>query len=133
MKILIVDDRFEHRKLLQSWLKKYGQCDLIANGQDALELFEDGLENNAPYDLVLLDIMMPKMDGLTALRRLRDLELAFGVPGKEESVIIMVTAVATHNNVLDAYRKGRCTDFLAKPVSRKALFEKLIQNQLLRP
>ena len=87
--------------------------------------------NDDPYDLVLLDIMMPGMDGQEVLRKLRAIEKESGVSGKDESVIIMVTAISCPRNVLEAFFKGGCTDYIEKPVLRETLFGKLKEYKLL--
>ncbi|MEO5355588.1 MAG: response regulator, partial [Magnetococcus sp. XQGC-1] len=64
MKILVVDDMVENRMLLSGFLSEFGQCDMAVNGVEAVELVEAALAEEMPYNLILLDIMMPKMDGL---------------------------------------------------------------------
>ncbi|MBF0193824.1 MAG: response regulator [Magnetococcales bacterium] len=131
MKILIVDDVFENRKLLQDLLVDKGQCELVSNGQDALDLFEAAIEDGTCYDLVLLDIMMPGLDGQDVLKIMRSTESEQGIDAKDEAVIIMVTAVNAPRHVLDAFFQGGCTDYIAKPISRDALFDKLQEYKLL--
>lgn len=57
MKILIVEDDFTSRKLLQSLLKSYGECDVAVNGQEALDAFDEAKEADEAYKLVCLDII----------------------------------------------------------------------------
>ncbi len=115
MNVLIVDDQKENRKLLKEIIGSYGMCDLVGNGAD----------------LVFLDIMMPKMDGHEVLKKMRMIERENGVFGQDESVIIMVTAVDSPRSVLDAFSRGLCTDYLAKPVSREMIFGKMREYQLI--
>ncbi|MBF0587590.1 MAG: response regulator [Magnetococcales bacterium] len=130
MKILIVDDQFENRKLLRDILKKFGDCDLASNGEEAMEFFEADLDDGTPYDVVLLDIMMPGMDGQTALMKMRELENVRGIPSGKETKIIMVTAVDAPQQVIKAYFRGNCTDYLTKPITRKILLDKLLEHGL---
>ena len=60
MKILIVDDDFTSRKILLKYLAEYGQCDVAVDGEEAVEVFKLALNEWEAYDLVCLDIMMPK-------------------------------------------------------------------------
>lgn len=133
MKTLIVDDLVENRKLLENFLTGYGLCDVVDNGQDALDMFDIALVDNDPYDLILLDIMMPHMDGQQVLGKIRATEHQQDRAGKNESVIIMVTALSSPRSVLDAFFKGGCTDYIEKPVSREILFKKLKEYQLIDP
>jgi two-component system chemotaxis response regulator CheY len=71
MRILIVEDDFGSRRLMQKLVSDYGQCDVVVDGEEAVEAFRLAWEENSPYDVIFLDIMLPKMDGQEALRRIR--------------------------------------------------------------
>ncbi|MBF0454466.1 MAG: response regulator [Magnetococcales bacterium] len=131
MKILIVDDLFENRKLLRDLLAHEEACDMVSNGTDALELFEAAIFEDSPYDLVLLDIMMPGMDGQEVLKEIRTREASYDLSGENEAVIIMVTAASSPRDVLDAFFKGGCTDYIEKPFSKETLFGKLRECRLM--
>ena len=131
MNILIVDDNLPARKLLKNWLQSFGQCDMVNNGREAVDLFAEECTEGNPYDLILLDIMMPVMDGQMALKEIRRMEREFGVPYKDEVVIIMVTAVDTAKDVGEAYTRGGCTDYITKPISKDVLLKKLKDNHLI--
>lgn len=132
MNILIVDDVLENRKLLGEILESFGECDLVENGQSALELFAGMLsEEGHSYDLVLLDIAMPVMDGQEALKSMRQIEADHVIPEEEQSVIIMVTAVDATNEVNEAFQEGGCTDYINKPISQGKLLSKLSEHKLI--
>ncbi len=131
MNILVVDDQQENRILLKEIVGSYGRCDLVANGVEALEMFEAGMVEEEPYDLVLLDIMMPKMDGQELLKKIRQVERDNGVAGQDEAVIIMVTALDSPRNVLDAFSKGMCTDYMVKPITREGILGKMREYDLI--
>ncbi|MBF0624706.1 MAG: response regulator [Magnetococcales bacterium] len=131
MKTLIVDDQFENRKLLRDIMKPFGEYDMVSDGQQALELFEADLLDGHPFDLVLLDIMMPGMDGQMVLERIRAMEREYQVPSNAEAAVFMVSALDSPRAVMEAYFKGGCTDYLTKPVTRQALLDKLIDNGLI--
>nr|CRH05896.1 putative response regulator receiver domain protein (CheY-like) [Candidatus Magnetococcus massalia] len=131
MKGLIVDDLLENRKLLNDYLQNRIPCDLTSNGPDALDLFQDALADGDPYQLVLLDIMMPEMDGQEVLLKMRALESQHGQSGPNEAIIIMVTAADSPRHVLDSFFKGGCSDYLEKPVTRQTLLETLAEYRLL--
>ena len=130
MRILIVDDEPHNRLLLQQILKSVGECDLAVDGREAVEAFMVALDDGLPYDLVLLDIMMPEMNGQDALRSIRAYEQEHGLTGAKEAVIFMVTALDTESQVVEAFFKGRCTDYITKPVRQEVLFNKLKEYNL---
>ncbi|MBF0477690.1 MAG: response regulator [Deltaproteobacteria bacterium] len=121
MKVLIVEDEFVSRKLLQALLAPYGTCDIAANGREAVHAFKLARQTNDPYDLILMDIMMPEMDGHEALREIRDLEKVMGVAGDEEVKVIMVTALDDPKNVVKAFYEGGAASYIAKPLDRSKL------------
>ncbi|MBF0551484.1 MAG: response regulator [Deltaproteobacteria bacterium] len=121
MKILIVEDEFVGRKLLQALLASYGTCDIAANGQEAVQAFKLAWQMKDPYDLILMDIMMPEMDGHEALREIRELEKVIGVTGVQEVKVIMVTALDDPKNVVKAFYEGGAASYIAKPLDRHKL------------
>ncbi|MEO5350053.1 MAG: response regulator [Magnetococcus sp. YQC-3] len=131
MKILIADDLLNNRKLLVDILKIYGQCDTVSDGQEAVEVFEDGLVDDEPYSLVLLDLLMPRLNGQQALEKIRRLEREQHV--LKEAIIFMVTAIDTTKNVLQAFYQGGCDDYIVKPINKDDLVKKLIDCNLVYP
>ncbi len=112
-KILLVEDNLVNRRVTIEILARAGfGADTAENGEEALHVLE-----SARYDLVLMDIQMPVMDGFEATRRIREQEAASGEP---RTPVIAMTAHA-----LAGYRE-KCLsagmdDYLTKPVSRKEL------------
>ncbi len=94
-------------------------------------MYEGELLEGDPYELVLLDIMMPGMDGQEALKRIRDIERKHHVDGAGEAKVIMVTALDSPKSVIEAFFHGGCTDYLAKPITQKDLLDKLVENGIL--
>ena len=122
MKMLIAEDDFASRLLLQEYLKIYGTSHVAVNGKEAVMAVSLALEKNEPYDLICLDIMMPEMDGHQALREIRSLEQANGITRR--SKIIMTTALVDQRSVMDAIRE-KCDYFLVKPIRKAALLDQL--------
>lgn len=131
MNALIVDDIAENRTLLADILKPFAHCDTASNGLEAVEIFEAELIDGSPFDLVLLDIMMPVMDGQEALKKMRALEINNQVQEENQAAIIMITAVDAMSEVTEAFEKGGCTDFLNKPITRGKLLVKLSEHGLI--
>ena len=71
MRVLIVEDDFVSRKILHNILLDYGECDIAADGKEAVEAFKLALDDNTPYDLICMDIMMPRMNGQEALLQIQ--------------------------------------------------------------
>lgn len=121
MRILIVEDEFSSRKVLEKFLDGYGQCDVVGDGDEAVESFVAAWEEKDPYDLVLMDIMMPKLDGQKALQQIRDFERTQGILGFDEAKVIMVTALDDPKNVVEAFYEGGANAYLVKPIEKENL------------
>ncbi|MEO5362148.1 MAG: response regulator [Magnetococcus sp. DMHC-8] len=128
MKILIVDDLVGNRMMLSTILAPLGHYDVATDGVEALEWVEAALTEGKPYDLIMLDIMMPNMDGQTALQAIRAREQEYH---SKEAVIIMVSADTSPDAVTQAFFKGYCTDYLAKPITRQMVLDKLKEYGLI--
>ncbi|MEO5332102.1 MAG: response regulator [Magnetococcus sp. YQC-5] len=131
MNILIVDDNALNRKVLIEYLAPYGHCDVATNGVDAVEQFEAELSTGSPYDLVLLDLMMPKMNGQNAMRSIRAIERQHRVSLREQAVIIIVTGVGAPEELLKTTDFDRNTGLLKKPVKQAELLAKLKRHGIL--
>lgn len=115
--ILIVEDEFRMREIISDYLKQEGYMVLEAdNGMDALEVFE-----NNKIDLILLDIMLPRLDGFTVCRSIRKKDCRV--------FIIMLTAKSEEYDKLMGYEFG-ADDYISKPFSLKVLIAKV--NALLK-
>ena len=124
MRILIVDDCSDTRSLLVKYLSSLGQCDTAADGHDAVHAVRMACNQNDPYRLILLDIMMPQIDGYKALEDIRKVE-GDRCPDLEDGPkIIMVTALSGVREVMKAFR-GLCDGYLVKPIVKKELFERI--------
>uniref|UniRef100_A0A7C4EJI2 Response regulator n=1 Tax=Fundidesulfovibrio putealis TaxID=270496 RepID=A0A7C4EJI2_9BACT len=132
MKALVVEDDFASRKLLQKILAPYGDADIAVNGLEAIEAFVHALNEGAPYDLICMDIMMPEMDGQTALKRIRAIEREKDIAPQDEAKVIMTTALDDPKNVVEAYYKGGATSYVPKPIDKQMLLH-LLKNLGLIP
>ncbi len=131
MRILITDDEFNNRKLLQAILTPYGECDIAVDGQEAVDAFLLALSENNGYDLICLDVMMPKMSGQEALEAIREHEKKIGIPQKDEVKIIMTTALGSPKDVFNAFYKGGCTSYIVKPIDKNKLLDIIKEFGLL--
>lgn len=127
MRFLIVEDDFTSRLMLQRILKPYAQCDVAVNGEEAVQAFQMAHAEGQPYDLIMLDIMMPIKDGQEALLEIREHERSLDITPKDEVRVIMLSALGDPKNVVDAYYKGGASSYLVKPID-KALLLEVIRN-----
>ena len=74
MKSFIIDDDYTCGCIFQTLLSKYGQSDIFSNAFDAIEAYKTSLNKGNPYELMLIDIMMPDMNGYEVLQNIRLLE-----------------------------------------------------------
>lgn len=131
MKILLAEDDFVTRKFMTGFLSKYGECDVTVDGMEAVDAFMMALEDDDPYDLVCLDIMMPVMDGYQALMGIRNLEKERNIPKEKEAKVIMTTALNEEKNVKMAFDLG-CTVYSGKPIDQERFEQVLVKFGLTR-
>jgi two-component system chemotaxis response regulator CheY len=127
MRILIAEDDFASRRVILKFLSVYGECDVTVDGMEAIDAFQMALDENEPYDLICLDIMMPIMDGYQALKNIRDIEKEQNIPDEKKVKVIMTTALNEEKNLKRAYELG-CTVYCTKPIDMdklKATLEEL--------
>lgn len=115
MKILLAEDDFASRKFMGKYLAKYGECDITVDGKEAVEAFIMAWEDEEPYDLLCLDVMMPVMDGFQVLDEIRKIEEAKKIPSDKQVKIIMTTALNEERNVKKAFNLD-CTAYIGKPI-----------------
>ncbi|MFQ5660503.1 MAG: response regulator [Gammaproteobacteria bacterium] len=115
LRILLVEDNPDNRLLIKAYLKKLPyDIDEAANGQIAVEKFQQSV-----YDLVLMDVQMPVMDGHQATRTIRAWETE---SGKRATPIISLTAHAIKEEV-DKCMEAGCDAHLSKPIKKATLIE----------
>jgi len=123
-KILVADDEQSMREFLDIMLKKEGyKVSLASNGEEVAKLVENDL-----FDLVLLDIRMPKLDGIASLKKIK--------ATAPETVVIMITAYASADTAIKAMKEG-AYDYITKPfkvdeiklIIKNALEKKNLQKE----
>ena len=111
--ILIVDDEARMRKLIKDFLTKNDYKTLEAgDGEEAIEVFE---ENKNKISLILLDVMMPKLDGWSVLRKIRN---------ESQVPVIMLTARGEEQDELFGFELG-VDEYISKPFSPKILVARI--------
>ena len=118
--VLLAEDGPDNQRLIALKLRKSGlQVDVAENGRSALEKALAARDAGTPYDVILMDIQMPELDGLTATSRLR--EAGYRGP------IIALTAFAMPSDRERCLRAG-CDDFVSKPIDWTRLFSLLTHH-----
>ena len=117
LKILLVEDNADNRLLIEAFLKKFPvEIDEAENGQIAVDKFK-----SKEYDIVLMDMQMPVMDGFTATKTIRDWEKK---NHRSEIPILALTAYAMKEDRNKTMGVG-CSDYLTKPVKKEKLLDAL--------
>ena len=130
LKILLAEDDFATRKFMSKFLEKYGDCDVTVDGMEAVDAFLMAIEDDEPYDLVCLDVMMPVMDGYQALMGIRNIEKQQNTAPENMVKVIMTTALNDERNVKKAFELG-CTVYSGKPLNVEKFEEVLAQLGLI--
>jgi CheY-like chemotaxis protein len=117
--VLIAEDHPINQKLLRLTLEKRGhRVTVVSNGAEALQALDDHGNTPPRFDVVLMDLMMPVMDGLEATRRIRQMESGSG----RHIPIVAVTACAMDSDRTACFEAGM-DDYLPKPVDTQNLIK----------
>ncbi|MCG8641102.1 MAG: HDOD domain-containing protein [Desulfobacterales bacterium] len=122
MKIMVVDDDAVSRKVLEKKLTGIAECTAVESGKKAVSLFGKTLRDKAPFDLIILDILMPDMDGIQTLSRLRKIEKKLEIKKDDRVKIIMITASMRKKDIKKCILLG-CNAYIAKPFKTLKIYE----------
>lgn len=126
MNILIVEDDVFSRKFMLKFLSKYGNCKTAEDGETAVQMYKEAVENRKPYDLICLDIKMPKLDGYETLAQIRSFEEENNFTRQQEVKVIMTSGMDTSTNATKAFELG-CVAYTSKPIDI-IQFDNLLQE-----
>ncbi len=128
LNILVAEDDRMSRAFITEFMTAYGSVDAATNGMEAVDLFIESIKSKKPYDLLCLDIMMPKVDGLKVLQVVRELEEQQHIEKKIK--IIMMSALSEVDYVQEAFRLG-CDAYAAKPIDTEKVIEAMLNLGLI--
>ncbi|HNI27691.1 MAG TPA: response regulator, partial [Leptospiraceae bacterium] len=117
LRIMLVEDNLINQKIAEKLLEKMGfsVSAKAFNGLEAIRYFQ-----NADFDLIVMDVQMPEMDGIQATYNIRN-----NFPARVQPVIIAMTANAMSGD-REKYISSGMDDYISKPISQKELYEKMI-------
>ncbi len=116
MRILIVDDDVFIQKLLDAFLKTFGESEPVNSGKEAIDAVRKAFDDDNPFDLICLDIMMPGMDGHETLKAIRQLELDHGHE-EDRAKVVMISAKGGMEEISQSF-KEQCQAYLVKPIEK---------------
>ncbi len=131
MRILIAEDDMASRKFLARFLSKYGECDITVDGMEAIEAFMVSFDIDKRYDLICLDIMMPKLDGMKVLKTIREIEKQKGVPEDKLVKVIMTSALNELDIVNNSFETGS-EAYATKPINTEKFEEVMKKLDLIK-
>ena len=115
--ILVAEDNYPNQMLIKTYLRKIEfSCLLVKNGREAISAIDD-----EDFDLVLMDIQMPQMDGLEATRRIRAMD------GVARNIPIVGLTASVHEDALQRCLEAGMNAVITKPVKAVVLYEQIKQ------
>ena len=132
MKCLIVEDNLISRRILQELLSAEDECDIAVNGQEAIDSFALAHESEHPYDVIFMDILMPIIDGIEALRSIRALEEMMEIPPQLAVKVIMTTSLDDPATVTKLLNECGADAYIVKPLSRQKLLKEQVALNLVQ-
>jgi two-component system chemotaxis response regulator CheY len=129
-RILIVDDSTSIREKFTDILSPLATCEVATNGQEAVELVKRTINKGGGFDLVLMDIIMPEKDGLTAVKEIRDFEKSKGCAESDCLKIVIVTTIKEPSRILIAQYDCGADAYITKPFTKETVLQTLRNNGL---
>ena len=116
LRILVADDALDNQLLIGAYLKgSPHRLSFVQNGREAVDAFRE-----TDFDLILMDLRMPEMDGLSATRAIREVERGRAQSKQRSTPVVALSANATAGDIRQSIEAG-CQSLVAKPISRNKL------------
>lgn len=132
---LIVDDDFASRKILSTYISKHMPCYVAKDGGEAIQAVAESFSGESPtFDLIVMDIMMPNIDGLQACKAIRQMERSRNVDTfGTESKILIASSLGDKATVHKAVYECQADSYIVKPVTFDELHKQLVRFKLIGP
>ena len=124
MRILIVDDEMASRTKLELIMEYFGYCKAVDHGDDALAAFLKAHRDDDPFNLIMLDINLPGMDGIQLLSAIRNTEKKLNIEKSCKAKILMTTSSRDKSRIVASIQSG-CDDYILKPLNLNLIRNKL--------
>jgi len=131
MKCLIVEDDRISSQVLEKMISRHGSFASATDGRKGVDLFLEAHEAERPFDLILMDIMIPEIDGLQSVQAIRAKEASLKVPPVQRAKIIMTTALDDPRTIMKALYESDADSYLVKPIRLQKLEEELRALKLI--
>jgi two-component system chemotaxis response regulator CheY len=132
MKCLIIDDEEFNRDFAATLLEGLAECDGASDGNEAVAKFSQALEGGTPYDLILMDIIMPDMNGHETAKAIRAIEMERGFDVGKRVKIVMLTSLNSPQDAMEAFCSAQSAAYIVKPISKEKLLGIISKLGLLK-
>lgn len=132
MKILIVDDEITSRVKAETILSRHAECGVTENGAEAVQNFIQAHESGRPYDVIVMDIHMPVLNGIQALKQMREWETTHDIQVGYGAKVVMLTADDDPGIVRSSFRE-LSDAYVIKPINSKKIIEGLMLSGIKIP
>lgn len=124
MKVLIAEDDFASRKVMNDYLSKFAECDIAIDGREAITAFNMALTEGDPYDLVCIHILIPELDGYEVLKTIRIMESENRIQSPKKAKVIFTSDVNESKYETKSFNMETVV-YLKKPIQSNELEEEL--------
>ena len=124
MRILIIDDDLSCYGFLNKMLSCYGECDIAKDGKEAIYIFKNALDYGDPFDLIFFNMILPHLDGLISIRKIRLIEKTRGIEKPYGVKIVMLSDITGSRSQLEMLNSG-CDCYISKPLKKNKFFRDL--------
>jgi HD-like signal output (HDOD) protein/FixJ family two-component response regulator len=124
MRILIVDDEMVSRTKLELIMEYFGDCKTVDHSDGALAAFYEAHRDDDPFNLIMLDINLPGMDGIQLLSALRNAEKELNIEKSRKAKILMTSSYRDKDRIVASVQSG-CDDYIGKPFNLNLIRNKL--------
>jgi CheY-like chemotaxis protein/HPt (histidine-containing phosphotransfer) domain-containing protein len=131
IKTLVIDDDQVCRQRVRMIVQDFCECDFADDGKQGYDKYRKTLEEGQPFQLITLDIQMPKLDGHETLSAIRLLEQQHGIEGLDGVKVIMITSQHHSSHIFSAFRGG-CEAYVIKTNLGEKLPEEMARLGLLK-
>lgn len=129
MRFLVVDDDQICRRVIQLFLKPYGESVCVSDGQKALEAHQAALQEGKPFDVVYLDMIMPGLTGLDVVAAIRKHEAQHGLTDQVPVLMLTGETDVSHINMAKSYG---VVEYLLKPIQEERVVQGLERLDLIK-